>query len=450
MKAVVIGAGQVGFEVAKMLSQEDHDVIVIDVNQEALERVSEKLDVMTIQGTGTSARVLDAAGVKNAEILVAVTTVDEVNIIACMLADKMGVETTVARVRSDELSDSDSVLQAADLGIKQIIHPEDSAAKEIAQLLRRASATDVLEMADGRLHLVGIRLERDAPLIGKTIMKVQAENPDLKFRIAAISRGIRTFLPRGQDVFHRDDQVFVLTYPKSIPLVIEMMGKTDRKIENVMILGGSEIGERLATQLSANKHMHIKLVEADRQRAERIAEKLKNVLVINSAATDIDVLITEGLSDMDAFVAVTDDEESNLVICLLAKHLQVRKTVALLSQSAYIPISRSIGLDAAVNKKLAISREIMRFLRGRHVLSVATVNGMDAEILEIEAQPRSPVSLKRIKDLNLPKGILIGAVMHGHDIEIATGDTRIEPGSRSFVFVLRDAINEAERLFSKP
>jgi len=242
----------------------------------------------------------------------------------------------------------------------------------------------------------------------------------------------------------------VLTHPKSIPRITEIMGKHDKRIEDVMILGGSNIGARLAYDLSQHKNMNIKLIESDLDRAERVAEQLPNVLVINSPAFDIDLLITEGLSDMDAFVAVTDDEESNLVTCLLAKHLQVQKTVALLSQGAYIPISQSIGLDAAVNKKLAISREIMRFLRGQHVLNVATVHGMDAEILEIEAQPRAPITLKLIKDLDLPKGIFIGAVRKGKDLEIATGETRIEPGSRSFVFVLRSSIKEAERLFSKP
>lgn len=450
MKAIVIGAGQVGFEVAKMLANEDHDVIVIDVDHDALESVSEKLDVMTIHGTGTSARVLKDAGMKDAGVMVSVTTIDEVNIIACMLADRMGVETTIARIRSDELSDVDSVLRAADLGIKHVINPEDSAAKEIGRLLRRASATDILPMADGRLILVGIRLGREAPLIGRSMVDIQAENPEIKFRVAAISRGIHTFLPRGDDVFHKNDQVFVLTRPKSLPRVTEIMGKHDKRIEDVMILGGSDIGVRLARDLSQHKNMNIKLVESDLERAEFVAEQLPNVLVINSHAFDIDVLITEGLSDMDAFVAVTDNEESNLVTCLLAKHLQVQKTVALLSQSAYIPISQSIGLDAAVNKKLSISREIMGYLRGKHVLNVASVHGMDAEILEIEAQPRAPITRKPIKDLGLPKGIFIGAVRKGKDLEIATGETRIESGSRSYIFVLRSSINEAERLFSSP
>jgi trk system potassium uptake protein TrkA len=214
-----------------------------------------------------------------------------------------------------------------------------------------------------------------------------------------------------------------------------------------MILGGTKVGALVARELGSRKNTRIKLIEPDRRRAEDLAEALENVLVINGEATDIDLLVTEGLSDMDAFVAVTDDEESNLVTCLLAKHLQIRKTVALLSKGAYIPISQSIGLDAAVNKKLAVSREIMRYLRGKHVLSVATVHGMDAEILEIEAAPRSPIVRDELKSLKLPAGILIGASMHGKNVEIATGDTKIGPGDRAYVFVLPNLVEDAEELF---
>ena len=203
----------------------------------------------------------------------------------------------------------------------------------------------------------------------------------------------------------------------------------------------------VARELGAQKNIQIKLVEPDRERAEELAERLRNVLVINGETTDIDLLVTEGLSDMDAFVAVTDDEESNLVTCLLAKHLQIRKTVALLSKGAYIPISQSIGLDAAVNKKLSVSREIMRYLRGKHVLSVATVHGMDAEILEIEAEPRSPITRDELRNLDVKSGILIGAVMHGKHVEIATGETAVVSGDRVYVFVQSSLIEEAERLF---
>ena len=448
MRAIVIGAGVVGFDVAKLLSQADHDVVVIDYDAEELAHINDKLDVMTVCGNGTSTSVLEEAGIRDARILIAVTAIDEVNIIACMLADRLGVETTIARVRSDELSNTKAVLNATDFGIDLVIHPEESAAEEIVRLIRRASATDIVMIAGDRLHLVGLRLDPDSPVIGRSLRDVVSEGGDSRFRVMAIARGIRTILPNGDEQFRKNDQVFVLTRPKSIPPVLEIFGKSDRKIHNIMILGGTDIGAKVAYQLSQEKNKSIKLIESDRKRAEELAELLGSVLVIHGDDTDIDLLVTEGLSDMDAFVAVTDDEESNLVTCLLAKHLTVRKTVALLSKGAYIPISQSIGLDAAVNKKLAVSREIMRFLRGKHVKSVATVHGMDAEILEIEAANKSYITSDSLMNLSLPIGMSIGAVSSGKDIEIAVGTTHIKVGDSAFVFVLPGQIAKAESMFA--
>ncbi len=449
MKAIVIGAGEVGFDVARILSMEQHDVIVIDLDPEALAQVQERLDVMTIQGNGTSASVLQDAGAATADMLIAVTAIDEVNLVACMLADRLGVQTTVARVRSGELSQTQTVLKTSDFGIDLVIHPEESAAAEVVQLIRRASATDVLTFCDGRLHLVGMRLDPDAPVLGMTLQDLARAHPDLTFRVMAIARGIRTILPGGNERFQKNDQVFVLTWPKFIPHVARIMGKSDTRIQHVMVLGGTQVGAKIALQLSQSKGKRLKLIEPDRNVARRLAEDLADVLVIHGDATDIDLLVREGLGEMDAFVAVTDDEESNLVTCLMAKHLGVKKTVAMLSKGAYIPISQSIGLDAAVSKKLAVSRQILRFLRGKHVLSVATVHGLDAEVLELEVSPRSPATRKPVKDLSLPRGVLIGAVLHRDKAEVATGKTEIAPGDRVIVFVLPQSIRDVEAYFGR-
>ncbi len=450
MRVVVIGAGEVGFDVARIMAKEQHDVVVIDVDGAALEQVREKLDVMTVQGTGTSAAVLSEAGIEHADMLIAVTTIDEVNVIACMIADRLGVETTVARVRSQDLSHSKSILKADDFGIDLIIHPEESAAAEVARLIRRASATDVLTFCGERIQLVGMRIDRTSPVIGRSLQELTAEHTDITFRVMAIGRGIRTILPRGQERLRRNDLVFVLARPKVIPHVARIMGKTDARIQTVMIMGGTPVGAKVAQQLSRIKHKRVKLIEPDREVAEQLAISLPNVLVIHGAATDIDLLVLEGLGEMDAFLAVTDDEESNLVTSLIAKHLGVQKTVALLSKSAYIPISQSIGLDAAVNKKMAVSSEVLRYLRGKHVLSVATVHGIDAEILEIEASKKARITRKPLKETDLPRGILIGAVLRPNGkVEVAVGDTHIRAGDRTIVFVLPGFVTEAERYFQK-
>lgn len=449
MRVVVVGAGEVGFDVARILSMEQHDVSVIDIDPDVLGRVQEKLDVMTVQGNGTSALVLQDAGIQSADMLIAVTAIDEVNLIACMMADRMGVPTTIARTRSDEIARAQSVLKAKDFGIDLVIHPEESAAAEVTRLIQRAAATDVLTFCDGHLHLVGIRLDDDAPVIGKSLRQVVEEHPELSFRIKAIARGMRTILPRGDERLHPNDQVFVLTRPKYVTPVSRVMGKDETRMHHVMVLGGTRVGAGIAMRLSRQGSKRIKLIEPDREHAEELAERLDNVLVIQGDTTDIDLLVREGLGEMDAVVAVTDDEESNLVTCLMAKHLGVQKTVGLLSKGAYIPISKAIGLDAAVSKKLAVAREVRRYLRGKHVLSVATVHGLDAEILEIEAAPNAPVTREPLKDLDLPQGILLGAVEHSDGAtEIATGTTHIEAGDRAIVFVLPDQVGRVESLFA--
>ncbi len=449
MRVVVIGAGEVGFDIARMLALEQHDVVVVDLDERALESARERLDVMTVQGSATSADVLEEAMIRRANMLIAVTAVDEVNIIACMLGKRLGAGTTIARVRTDAISTSKSILKAADFGIDLVIHPEESAAAEVVRLIRRASASDVIPFANGKLNLVGMRLEPNSPAIGRTLREIAQEGSAYTFRLMAIGRGIRTILPRGDEKLRANDQVFVLAQPKEIPHVARLMGKTERRIQNVMILGGTAVGARVAQHLIDSKFKRIKLIEPNRERAETLAEELKDVLVIHGEATDIDLLAIEGLGEMDAFVAVTDEEESNLVTCLLAKHLGVQKTVALLSKPAYIPISQSIGLDAAVSKKLAVSREVMRFLRRKHVFAVATVQGLDAEILEIEAKPRSQVTRAPLKDLTLPKGMLVGAVMDQKSVRVATGETLVQPGDRAIVFVMPGSIADVERYFDK-
>ncbi|WP_022834725.1 Trk system potassium transporter TrkA [Salisaeta longa] len=448
MRIVVVGAGEVGFDVAQMLATEQHDVAVIDINPEILDRVRQQLDVLTVEGSGTSTRVLDRAGIQAADMLIAVTAIDEVNLIACMMADRMGVETTVARLRSDELKDTDAVLGGEDFGIDLIIHPEESAALEVVQLMERAGATDVLTFGDGRLHLVGIRLDKSSPAVGKTLRAFVKEHPSLAFRVQGIVRGARSILPRGHETLQANDQVFVLVKPDCAADVARAMGKGDVQMRDVMILGGTRTGASIAERLSHSPERRVKLIEPDRERAAALAERLEHVMVLHGDATDVDLLVREGLGEMDAFVAVTNDEESNLVTSLLAKHLGVYKTVGLLSKGAYIPISQAIGLDAAISKKLAVSREVRRYLRGKHVLSVATVHGLDAEILEIVAAEDAPVTRQPLKGLDIPNGVMIAAVGHDQaDAEIATGDTRIAPHDRAIVFVLPDKVEAAERLF---
>ncbi len=454
MRAIVVGAGDVGYDVARLLSLQRHDVTVVDTDPAKVQAVRDTLDVLAVVGSGTSARTLQQAGILEADLLVAVTDVDEVNLVASMLAERVGkssAETvTIARVRSDEFTGDRSALSLRDFGIDHIIHPEQSTANEVVSLLRRAAATDIIEFCGGRVQLVGIRVERDSPVVGKSLIEI-ARQSRLPFRIMGISRGVRTIVPSGKATVQGNDQVFVLVESGNVAQVAKVLGKEAGRLRHVMILGGTNVGERVAAGLVGRSRkdggMEVKIVEASRARAEYLAETVEGALVIHGDPADIDLLAREGLAETDAVVALTADEESNLVSCLMAKHLRVKKTVALLSKSAYIPISQSIGLDAAVSQKLAVSREVLRFLRGAHVRSVATVHGLDAEILELVADAGSPITRAPLAEQRLPKGVLLGAVV-GRRVEIATGETHVQPGDRAVVFATPERVGDVEPLFS--
>lgn len=454
MRAIVVGAGDVGYDVARLLSLQKHDVTVVDSDAVQVDHVRETLDVMGLVGSGTSASTLREARIQDADLLVAVTDIDEVNIIASMLAERIGkphgATITIARVRSDEFTSSQSVLTMSDFGIDHLIHPEQSTANEVVSLLRRAAATDIVEFCNGRVHLVGMRIERESPVAGFTLLQL-AQKSRIPFRVMGIARGVRTILPSGQEKLFANDQVFVLVESGRVGEVAAMFGKESGRARSVMILGGTKVGERIAAELVGRSRrggsVKVKLVEQDRPRAEHLAEVLEGVLVIHGDPTDIDLLVREGLSEVDALIAVTEDEESNLVSCLMAKHLGVTKTVALLSKSAYIPISQSIGLDAAVSEKLAISREVVRYLHGSHVRSVATIPGLEADILELVAAPGAPITRGRIMDLKLPKDVLIGAIGNAN-ASIATGQSEVAAGDRVVVFATRKQSDAVERLFS--
>tara|TARA_Y100001935_G_scaffold251458_1_gene253427 strand:+ start:59080 stop:60432 length:1353 start_codon:yes stop_codon:yes gene_type:complete len=449
LKIVIIGAGEIGYDLASVLSKEKHDVTVLDRERECLSKAADTLDVLTIEGNATSAKDLVKAGVEEADISISVTSVDEVNIISSMMSKRLGSKMVIARVRSDEFSHSNAPLSPADLGIDVMIHPELSAAKEITHLLKRSAASDVINLAENRMQLIGIRLERNSPLIGKSLIDYAKEYIDITFRVVAIGRRGLTLIPKGPVKMQAFDQIFVLAKTDDIPRIVETTGKKETELNRIMIAGGSAIGAMIARQLCTDesKNWSIKLIEPEYDVAEELAIELRNAMILHGNPTDPDLLATEGISDMDAFIAVTDDEESNIISCLMAKHLDVKKTVALVSKPDFIPLSQTIGLDAVINKKVAASNEIHRFVRKGRVISVTELRGIKAEVIELQATQKSKVVGKAIKKLRLPDGCVIGGVLCDGAVEIATGETEIKPNDRVMVFCLPEAVDKVTQLF---
>jgi len=449
LKIVIVGAGDVGYELSKILSDEKHDVVVMDEDSRSLKKISENLDVLALEGNATSPVDLVQARVKNADVMLAVTNIDEVNIVSSVMAKRLGAKTVIARVRNDELSRPDSPLSPSELGIDILIHPELAAVHEIKLLLKRASATDVVSLAEDRMQLIGLRLKASSKLNGMTLEKVAETIDEIPFRLVALSRRGNTVIPRGKNQLKPMDNLFILCKTEDVDSFIKLTGHKDEKFENVMISGGSEVGELLAKELSTDsQNWNIKLIEPDINRANTIANELKNVLVLHGNSTDPNLLVTEGISDMDVFISVTPDEESNIISCLMAKHLEVKKTVAIVSKPEYIPLSETIGLDAAINVKASASDEIHRCIRRGNITTIKALKGIKAEVFEVVASNKCKVINRPVKKLKLPDGSILGGIIkESGESEIATGNSVIHKGDRVIVFALPYAIDKVIELF---
>jgi len=449
LKIVIIGSGEIGFHLSKLLSEEKHDVTVLDHDVETLQKVSEYCDVLTIEGEGTSVRDLMSAGVDQADLVVAATDVDEVNMVIAMIAKRLGNPRVIARIRNDEICGSDSPLKPSDLGIDVLIHPEEHVAGEIVRLIKRAAASDLISLADDRLQLIGLRLDESSPLIDQTMEIYGRLHEDILFRVVAILRGGRTIIPDGTSKFCKNDHIFLLAETGDVPAVIATTGRQEKAIRHIMIAGGTSTGSRVTRLLSQQQSdWRIKLIEPDYDKSIKLAGRFRNVLVLHGEPTDPDLLVSEGIANTDAFISVTSDEESNIISCLMAKHLGVGKTVALVSKAEYIPMSQTIGLDAAVNKKLSVTNEIHRQIRRGLVVSNYAPYGTNAEIVELQVSGKSSAAGKRVGELKLPRGSIIGAILRNGHPTIATGKTSIRGDDHVIVFCYPDSLDRVVSYFT--
>ncbi|HSW53864.1 MAG TPA: Trk system potassium transporter TrkA [Ignavibacteriaceae bacterium] len=445
MRIVIAGMGDVGYHLAKQLSNEEHDIIAIDMDQQRLSYSDSMADILTINGSSTSVSILKEAKVDKADLFVAVTSFEEVNVTSAILAKKLGAKKTIARISNSEYLDDNVDVKFSEIGIDFMIYPEELAAREMVNLILRSAATDVMDFEGGKLSVIGLRLDKDAPVIRKTIVDIAKEFESFDFRIVALHRNFRTIIPKGNDRFLPNDQVFVITRPEGNNVVMKLAGKEDIKFDNIMILGGSKIGRRVAELLEDK--MTVKLIESDEEKSLQLADSLSSTLVIKGDGRDIDLLAQEGIIDVDAFVAVTEDAETNIITCLMAKHLGVKKAIALVDKVNYIPLTQTIGLDSLINKKLIAANNISRFIRRSDVLALSTLEGIDADILEYVVQPNSLITKKPIKDINFPKEAIIGGIIRGQESMIAVGDTRIQNGDKVVVFSLPGGVKQTEKFF---
>lgn len=450
MKIIIAGAGEVGFHLAKLLSYESQEITLIDINKEHLSYANDHLDIRVIKGDVTSINILKDARINKAELFIAVTSSETTNITASVLAKQLGAKRTIARISNTEFIDQKVEVGFTKFGIDELISPESLAAAEIELLLDQYGFNESYEFENGVLTMLSLNLSNISSFVGKSVKEAAKVFPELHFVPIAIQRhGTQnTIIPRGDTEFREGDKVVFITSKGGNEELFELSGKIKRDVKNVMILGGSKIGFKATKDLCDSK-FNVKLIEIDKEIAFELAEDLPNALVINGDGRNVELLEEENIADMDAFISVTGNAETNIMSCLVAKSKGVKKTIALVENMDYYQLSESIGIDTLINKKLLAASSIFRYIRKGEVVAMTKLNTMNAELLEFVVNSKSKITKKRIKDLDFPRSAIIGGVIRNGEGLIPLGDFHVQLGDRVVVCCLPSSIVEVEKFFLK-
>jgi trk system potassium uptake protein len=447
MRIVIIGAGAVGFHLARRLTDEGHDVVIIDTNPDKVRRAGDSLDVIAIEGNGASIPVLEEAGIAKADILVAVAHGDEVNLMACLIASRRGVPIKVARVSHPEYHAADSILSREELGVDLMIGPEQECAWEAFQLLNAEAATDFARFAEGKVHLVGMRVREGAPVAGKTLIELDREMRGRPYVAAAIVRNGVTEIPTGASRIEAGDKIFVLAPAGEASLLPPLAGYDRFRLRRVMIAGGSDEAVYLAQHLAEHK-VSCTILERDRDRCRELARILPHALILQGDATDLELLEMEGVEGIDGFVALTDRDEVNMLSALLAKTSGAHRVIPLIHRVEYMKLVEKVGLDAAVSPRISAVNAILQHVRRGPVTSVATMKDTRAEAIELMVAAGSRLAGRKVRDIEFPSGAVLGAIVRRDKVIMPRGRHAIEAGDHVVFFVLPHAIEKVERLAS--
>ena len=445
MNIVIAGDGEVGMHLAEALVRSNHNITIVDPHEELLKMMESHSDLMTITGDSTSTAVLQRANVKRADLVIAVLHDEHINLLTGIIAKKLGAKKVIARVNTMENLSPDVWRMYQDLGIDGLLSPEDIAAQEIISLLKKNASSETYDFAGGNLQLFMVKLEPEAEILGKTVDQVMDQYEHIEFRVAAIHRRQSTFVPQGEEMFQVGDMVYVVTKPHAIKDIIRLSGKKQINVHNVMIVGGGRVGRITAKRLE--NELNIKVLEMDKERCMDLTNYLSEALVVNADARNLDLLEDEGIKDMDAFIAVTDNTETNILTCLQAKSFGVKKTIALVENIDYIDISQNIGIDSIINKKLIAASYMVKYTLGAKVSTLKSLSGIDADIVEFEVRAGSAVTRKAIGQLPMPNDAIICGITRDGESYIATEDFQIETDDQVVVLALPNAIPAVERLF---
>ena len=447
MRILILGAGDVGFHVAQQLSGENHDVVLVESDRDRARVLQDSMDVLVVEGNGASLVTLEQAGIAKTDILLAVTSQDEINLVACLSAAQYRVPTRIARVSKPDYYDHTGILPPEKLGVDLMINPERECALETYQLLQSAAATEFAQFEGGAVQLIGIRVKPDAPVAGKRILEIGRIAPHVRALIVAIARDDETIIPSGKTRVLPGDLAYILGEPYQFAEVLPLAGYERFNLRRVIVAGGSREAVFLARLLEEHR-IGCTILEADRSRAVTLAETLRKSLILHGDATDLELLEMEGIGEADGFVAFTGSDETNLLSCLLAKNLGARKVVSLIDRFDYIPLVSRVGVDAAVSPRMAAVNSILRFVRRGSVLAVATLKGTSAQGIEFNVSSRYPWAGQPLQDVEFPAGSLVGAILRGDRVIIPRGRDSLRIGDRVIVFVLPEVVHQVEAIFA--
>jgi len=448
MKVVIIGGGEVGFHVAKALSEENYDITVVDIDPVKCRRASENLDVIVVEGNGASPKILTEASVGDADYVLCLTRVDEVNLIASQQAHKLGANKIIARLRNQQYTANDSIIRPEKFGVDVVIHPEKAASEEIMRLVKHPYAVQAMDFEAGRLTMLGIHIDGDCGNFkSKPLGEVCLESSHFRFGVIAVLRGMETIVPWSDFTFKDGDIAYFIIKTEDIENLLGLLCKEVTESHRVMIIGGSKIGRSLAQSLPSDT-VNVRLVDYNRPKAGQISHNIDESMVIYGDGTDIEFLKSENIQDVDSFISVTENEQTNLISGLLAKHLGAKQSIIHISTTEYIPTIQEFGAGAVISKNLSTVNSILRELHTDVTeIPVVTFDEIDVDVIEFQPEPGSPVTQRPLKELNFPEDSIVGIINHHGKIRIAHGTSILTEDDTALVFAKPKAVSKLKKLF---
>ena len=444
MKIVIIGAGAVGFDLARTISRREHDVILVERDPVLLAKVQEQLDCRFVEGNGVNPGLLDKIGMRNCDLFAAVTDRDEINIIACQTAHALGAAVKVARVRDEDYYQGHRLILD---GVNLAINPDHEAVQSIREILFQTAATELHEFAGGKVRIIGVRVERGSRIEGKTLAEINRELGQRIALVTTVVRGEETIIPRGDTVILADDEVFLTGARETVDRSLIYFHDGARRLSKVMIVGANAMGRELARDL-LNAGVKVKIIDRNPEKCRLAAEQLRRALVLNAESADTEFLASEGVADMDGFVAVSREEETNIMACLLARHHGARKTVCLVDRPDYVPLLPLLGVDAAVSPRLSTSAWIARFVKRGAVISSENLGFSGAEILQLRVNQGFAWLGQPLMNMPFPPDAVLGAVIKRGKVVTPRGDTLLKAGDEVVVFALPSGVATVEKFFT--